>query len=497
MSPIFQPPITPTPRPTRVAGLTAEFDRVNVLFIVADDLGIEQPRCFGIDSTNTYARLPTLEWLAQNGVRFMRTYSMPVCSPTRSCYLTGRYPFRTGIGAQTVDSQQPLLENEMCLPRALTLGTGGKYRLGAFGKWHLSTFLNKGKNHPNNVGFEHYSGAMANLERGKDDFFSWDRIENGVMSRCKTYATTQNVNDALEWINTVEEPWFCYLPFNTVHEPIHRPPADLYDTDTYVLPNVEPQGLEAPQPYLKAMEQSMDREMGRLFAGIKPEMFANTMIFFFSDNGTSAGLYPPNLPVPTGHNKGSAYEFGIRCPLIVSGPGVDEPGRISNGLIATTDFYKTILAVCGADIAQAPSAGTLDSVSFLPMIRNRFAVSARTSVYSETFTPNGPNASAVTPGQRALIGQRYKLLIRGTGVMPHTSSPAWAAANGVSVVPIAQVDQFFDLQDPTSGMFETNDLLGNNGDPTGALVDADPLHPNCMTEYTAMFAANNALITSP
>ena len=95
---IIQPPVQPIPRPRPIAGLTADTEVLNILLIVADDLGIEQLAMYGRDPTKSYAPTPNLDRMRAQGVMFQRAYSMPVCSPTRACILTGRYPFRTGIG---------------------------------------------------------------------------------------------------------------------------------------------------------------------------------------------------------------------------------------------------------------------------------------------------------------------------------------------------------------------------------------------------------------
>lgn len=496
---IIQPPITPTPRPTPVAGLTGDTEVLNILLIVADDLGIEQLRVFGKDPSNTYAPTPNIDRMAQQGVRFQRAYSMPVCSPTRACLLTGRYPFRTGIGNQAINSQQPLLVNETCLPKALRQGTGNEYRSACFGKWHLSTFLNGDANHPNDVGFERYRGALTNFERGEENFFAWKLIDDGVVKSCTRYSPTQNVDDALAWIRTAREPWFCYLPFNTIHEPFHRPPADLYDTSLYVLPNSEPIGAESVVPYHKAMIQAMDTEIGRLLANIPQSTMANTVVMFYSDNGTTGPAVVPGYGFAGGHNKGSVYEDGCNVPLIVMGPRVDTPGRISTHFVNAVDLFATVLDIAGADMTQVTSAGTVDSVSFWPHLKDKDALTLRSVgqskgyIFVEQWTPNGPNQNATTSqGSRALRMDRFKLVTRAPG-------PVNAAINEHTFVSYAadKRDQLFDITGGLlSGVYspgdrhEAADLLGGIGDPTG-------IHPEAATGYNACVSVFNPLIASP
>lgn len=469
----------------------------NVLFIVVDDLGMEQLRMYGRDPSNTYAPTPNIDRLAARGVRFTRAYSMPVCSPTRSCIMTGRFPFRTGIGAIVAKTQQPLLVNETCLPTAIRQGTDNAYRMAAFGKWHLSSFLNKGNNHPNDIGFERYSGAMGNFERGEDDYFSWRIVEDRVSRVCNVYAPLQNVNDAVAWINSTNEPFFCYLPFNTVHDPIHRPPADLYDTSLYVLPNATPVGAESELPYYKAMIQAHDTLIGKLFSEIDASKLANTVVMYFSDNGTAGGLLPPLSGIPANHNKGSVYDPGVNVPLIVAGPGVDLPGRFSNELVNAVDFYYTILEICGANLSQVTAAGTVDSVSFWPIVSNRRGRTARSLggakhwAFSEGFAINGPNSASVPPGLkqgfRMITDERYKFHFSWSDLtFPHLA------------VDVGQTykDRLYDLQGSIAGPADVNELIDllDNGDPAGIATTAQDV-AGATAFYNTAIATLTSLLT--
>src|SRR4051812_9250228 len=68
--------------------------RPNILFILADDLGLDGLGCYGSDRFK--GKTPNIDALAANGTRFERCYTAPVCGPARCLFITGRYPFRTG-----------------------------------------------------------------------------------------------------------------------------------------------------------------------------------------------------------------------------------------------------------------------------------------------------------------------------------------------------------------------------------------------------------------
>ena len=92
------------------------------------------------------------------------------------------------------------------------------------GKWHLVAGRQQ-RDHPNTVGFGHYSGAL----NGLGDYSSWERTVDGESETVDRYATSQNVDDALRWIDLQGgEPWFLWLAFNAPHTPFHLPPADLH-----------------------------------------------------------------------------------------------------------------------------------------------------------------------------------------------------------------------------------------------------------------------------
>jgi len=65
----------------------------NIIFILADDLGIGSVGCYGADKFKT----PNIDALAKSGIRFAHCYSSPLCGPSRALLLTGRYAFRTGM----------------------------------------------------------------------------------------------------------------------------------------------------------------------------------------------------------------------------------------------------------------------------------------------------------------------------------------------------------------------------------------------------------------
>ncbi len=353
----------------------------NVLVIVADDLGVDMIPSYGVGSD--LPNVPTIEGMVNDGVRFTNAWSNPTCSPTRATIQTGRYAFRTGIGSiidldqsfgQTVDA---LALDEVTLPEMLDAGTSGRYAHAAIGKWHLGTTGVGGPLAPNMAGYGHYAGALTNLGGG-GDYYNWERVENGDAALSTVYVTTQNVDDALAFIHSVPEPWFCYLAFTAPHSPFHEPPAELHGVDL--------SGDDDRSKY-KAMVEALDSEMGRLFAGISGAVLDRTNVLFLGDNGTpgtvmAAGADPTKA-------KGTVYDGGVHVPLIVTGPAVERTGKVSEALVNTTDIFATIAELAGVDLAATFPTLVHDSVSFAPQLANSAAPSTRTVLLTEQFNPNG------------------------------------------------------------------------------------------------------------
>ena len=378
----------------------------NVLLVVADDLGTDKLAAY--EPLSTPPPTPTIDALAAQGVRFTNAWSCPLCSPTRASLMTGRLPSDHGVGAALpLGPGLPLAE--VTIPEALARAlppTATPYATGAFGKWHLSEQGDGGQHAPNLQGFEHFAGSLPGAFVAPQDYEHWIRVENGQPGLSTAYATSVNVDDALEFIGAQDGPWFCYLAFNAPHTPFHAPPAELHSQS---LPPVEP--ASQPVPFYDAMVEALDKELGRLLAGLPPAVAANTTVILIGDNGsTGAVVLPPYEPSKA---KGTLYQGGVRVPLIVSGAGIVAPGRAHPGLVQASDLFATVLELCGADLAGiAAELPPLDTVSLVPYLQAPLLPSLRSIVRTElriTGTDFGP-MPAQAPSGGLLAGQTGGLI---------------------------------------------------------------------------------------
>ncbi|MBN1675390.1 MAG: sulfatase-like hydrolase/transferase [Kiritimatiellae bacterium] len=369
---------------TALSSLAAQC--TNILVVVADDLGYDL-------WDHPARKTPRLDTLVDSSLWFRNAWCNPVCSPTRACVLTGRYSYRTGVGAgctERNDSQLPL--DEVTTPEVLDANPALGYAHAAIGKWHLTNSRNGGLDGIVMAGFSYFSGMFANA-----GFYDWAHLtsarqpDGSIVSSERTdstYSTTVIVDDALAWIAARDpaKPWYLHLAFQSIHKPFHRPPDALHTFDErgYNLStNVLAQQLAALE--------AMDTELGRLLDNLGADVLARTTLIFLSDNGTtSEATQPPYDPNRTKH---WVYQGGVRVPMFVAGAGVASPGRTTDGIVNMTDVFATILELAGVDLAagipgpRGPPVA-LDSVSLAPYLMNPDQACLRRHVYTEQFDDN-------------------------------------------------------------------------------------------------------------
>lgn len=364
----------------------------NVLVLIADDLGVEASACYP-DAGVSRADQPNIEALCTRGVVFERAWSAPLSSPSRAGMLTGRHPYRTGIG-QALNDEEPGLDGaERTLPEALALGAPD-YAAASFGKWHLGGVASS----PNSHGWPHFSGSLLGE---LDDYYAFDKVVDGSTQWVEAYATTDVVDDTLAWVGQQDGPWVAWVGFNAPHLPLHLPPQALQDY----------QGLSGdtddidqnPGRYFKAMVQAMDSEIGRLLDGLGDDLSARTTVIYLGDNGTA--IFSNQDYVPAGRAKGSLYQAGVHVPLVIAGPTVDRGGRRVAAPVSTVDLFATVIELAGATAAATDDL-ELDAASLVPQLSSDGAEAPHPWVLTELFggrIPVDDRGRAVTDGRHKLL----------------------------------------------------------------------------------------------
>lgn len=372
----------------------------NTILIIADDVSPDYFSCFS--PTTDTANTPNICALATRGIKFTKVWAAPVCSPARAGILTGRYPFRTGVGGVITGSTSPQIDTaEMSIAKLLKYHAPTTYNTACVGKWHLTINTPPKRLNPNRLGFDLYSG---NFNGAIPNYYNYQIVKNGILDTIITYATTQTVDDAIDWIDTMNtnKPFFLWMAFNAPHTPFHLPPSSLCNTTG--LSGTSADIAAYPKKYFKAALEAMDTEIGRLFAYLTlNNLMDSTNIIFIGDNGNQGQV--AQIADPT-KSKGTIYDYGVRVPMIIAGPSVVNPNRTSTDLINAPDLFATIAELSGFPNWKdsIPLGVIVDSKSFLPIIKNQ-TTSNRSWIFTEQF-----NTPARADDGKTIRNEDYHLL---------------------------------------------------------------------------------------
>lgn len=363
----------------------------NIIFIIADDLGWDAFGNYpGISAAK--GNTPTLDSLAHSGITFLNFWVNPVCAPTRASLLTGKYGFRTGVGAVQSPQTAVLRNNETVIQKYINDKTANAYATAIIGKWHVSSDLNA----PENFGIQYYSGIFGGGVGGAGGYYNWTETSRGTQQTITTYTTTHLVNQSVKWIQQQTKPFFLWLAFNAPHIPFHRPPLNLITNKS--LSDNQDSIRANPFPYFFASIEAMDKEIARLISSLSIAQKENTVLVFIGDNGTSRNITQD--PYKNNHSKNSLFQGGINTPLIVCGKNITRRNVVEAAMVQAQDMFATF-----ADIAGTGISNYQDGVSIKPLFTDANA-SKRTFVYSERF---GADAQPDNNGY-TIRNAKYKLI---------------------------------------------------------------------------------------
>ena len=390
----LRPAMNVTPRMIRltlsalaIAAALAAQAQPNILLVIADDMGLDPAP--GYMPGPQKAVMPNLEALMAAGLSFDNVWANPLCSPTRSTVITGRYGFRTGVLNPGDLSLLP--SDEVTLHRYLDDVNSG-YATSIIGKWHLGG-SSPDPAYPNAMGIPHYAGLLSGAV---SNYSNWPLTINGTTNLSSEYITTKLTDLAVDWIGQQTQPWFCWLAYNAPHTPLHLPPLDMHSQGA--LPTDAASINANPLPYYLAMCESVDHEVGRLLAALPPGEAASTVVIFMGDNGTDIDVI--QAPYVQNHAKGTLFEGGVRVPLVIAGPGVTRAGEREEALVNGTDLFTTIVELTGQSL---PSYH--DSRSLVPML-SQSGLSVRSCLYTDV--------SQAVIGS-AIRNERWKLISLDNG----------------------------------------------------------------------------------
>ncbi|MEM1397884.1 MAG: sulfatase-like hydrolase/transferase [Pseudomonadota bacterium] len=384
--------------------------RPNIVFILVDDLGINDISTFGGGVAGGLVPTPNINRLANEGALFTNAYSgTGTCAQSRATLMTGRYPSRTGFEftptpdgmgrmvalfgndmretndvppiiwnraaseAGTTYAEQGLPSSEVTV--AETLRDAG-YHTVHIGKWHLGR--SKGFT-PNDQGFDESllmasglylpedspDGVVAKLPFDPIDKFLWARMQYSASFNSADdtdafepggYITDWWTDQSLDVIEANRNrPFFLYLAHWGVHTPLQATKED-YEA----VGDITPHRLRV----YAAMVRSLDRSVGRILDKLEAEgLDDNTLIVFSSDNGGAGYVGLPEINAPYRGWKITLFEGGIRVPLFMRWPAAIAPETRITTPVAHVDVMPTLTAAGGA---MLPTDVAIDGVNLLP-----------------------------------------------------------------------------------------------------------------------------------
>jgi len=354
----------------------------DIVFILADDLGYNE---MGFMNSTRGLITPHLDGLAAGGIVLRNYYVQPICSPTRSALMTGRYTVRLGTQSSVIywDTPWGIALNETFIPQNLK---DAGYITGMFGKWHLGMYTEAYT--PAHRGFDehmgyyqgcesHYTHVAACCGAGSPDhdqnytcrsnaYTGYDWFKTGPMPNSGTSKPDLSVNHtnsaylirdaAVDFIHRAakqEKPFFLYLPFQNIHGPYT---CDKKYRDQYTSQGAKfTDGEQTMFGYIT----EMDTAVGTVIAALKASgRYENSIIIFSSDNGAppasadvnhqhgaNPGWIARNYPF-RGH-KALIWEGGTRVAGFVHSPLLPAKvqGTETHEMFHITDWLPTIVSL--------------------------------------------------------------------------------------------------------------------------------------------------------
>ncbi|MFC2123181.1 sulfatase-like hydrolase/transferase [Bacteroidota bacterium] len=338
-------------------------EKPNILIIFTDDQGFADLGCYGSKTNKT----PNMDQLAKDGTMFTNFYAQPVCGPSRSALLTGRYPIR---------SKGWDMPKEEITFGELIRGAG--YQTACIGKWDVSNRKPIIDRMPNAQGFDYYFGTLGANDNGSVRFHENNILVDSTDDMASlTRLYTDKAMDYLKNKRDKKKPFILYLAHTMMHTIIDASP--------------EFKGKSRGDLYGDVVEE-FDHETGRLLNVVDAlELRENTLIIYTTDNGpwnqsayTEQKEGHPEGSIfwgnsgPLRNGKGSCYEGGSRVPCIISWPGKIEEDKVSNTIFATVDFLPTFAHLAGFKV---PEDRVIDGVNQTDLLVGRSTDGARETYY--------------------------------------------------------------------------------------------------------------------
>lgn len=403
-------------------------EKPNIIFVLADDLGYMDVNAYatktlGVPASKQFYETPNIDKLSSEGITFSQAYANPLCSPTRSSIITGKYAAKLGFMTATAGNastfynrgetppkgfleQDAMWGDKIDIQQALKNGytnialQSGQpqdsgvnettfaealhgYTSAFLGKWHLGGHGSEGYQ-PHDQGFK----EIAYYDAGSSPYYNWKKdwdrkdkqfpkmrqsvLMQGTSGKPtgKDYLTDDLTEQAINFLDDQvaakeKKPFLLYFCEFAVHGPLQAPKnlVDYFDKK-------RTKGWNGHvNPTYAAVIKTLDESVGKIMAKLKETgLDNNTIVVFMSDNGgvtydakTAHGLTTSNAPLKGG--KAMMYEGGIRIPLVFWQKNKIASGQWCNVPVHCADIFPTLLQLAG----QKTDSFKIDGMSLKPL----------------------------------------------------------------------------------------------------------------------------------
>ena len=410
----------------------------NLLYILIDDIGFGDLGIPELNAVRGY-KTPNINKFAREGMRFVRMYTEPSCTPTRVAFMTGRQPYRNGMGETAVDiAGFGLADKEVTLAEVLS---ESGYNTVHIGKWHMGDIM---ESWPNHQGFDyaafpihqqgqlsifHDDGADEEISVGigennydsrftKDRWFRPDASHMATGVEGKRGETVREVHmksgerwteekynemnaryqrQALEHLRKLAKQ---DKPFFLQYWPLIPLTATRTTVDRFTTPN--------GGTYVESMKQ-LDGWIGDILEEMdKLGIADNTLVVIMGDNGhfTKYSTGSGYTPMIFRGGKGDTTEGGVRVDAFARWPGMIEEGAIVGDIVHVADLFTSIARFAGAT-DKIPTDRVIDGVDQAALMLEGETHGRRDYVFIYSIN-----------SLKAVVKEQYKIMVPGPGENP-------------------------------------------------------------------------------
>ena len=348
-----------------ISGLVAAADKPNVVVMMVDNLGWGELGVYGGGKLRG-AATPRLDTLAAEGMQLQNFNVEPQCTPTRSAFMTGRRPIRSGTTRVVWGMLYGLTSWEITMAELMS---DAGYATGMYGKWHIGDIRGR---FPTDQGFDEWYGVANTTDEAEyRSQFQFD-AEVGTNAMVQEALRGQDPRDVKPYdlearrnidaelneraINFMKrnvkdnKPFFAFIPYTQPHLP--------------TLPHPEFDGKTGNGHYADVLAE-IDFRAGQILDAIDElKIRENTVVIWLSDNGPEY-FYPwHGTAGPWRGNYFTAWEGSMRAPFLIRWPGKIPAGSVSNEIVHVVDLLPTLGRIAGYKLPDDRIIDGVDQLDF-------------------------------------------------------------------------------------------------------------------------------------